>query len=208
MLIVEKDGTIILPQKLLKELGWSQYERLRVHLFSNGLLLEKTSVQRSGNLFICCFGRLSVEWKGMEIELKNQKMRELIALLVSENRHYLSKRYIASALWPDSSGEKGRDCLYKVIRHLKKYIDDVPYLPIEILHKKMRIWLKTEEVDFLLFEKICACGNLSEDQVQLLLKLYRNGFLEEECYDWSILLQSKYEILFSKIFKNTGQISD
>lgn len=200
MICFTKDGTLTLPEQLLKELGWRKDERLNARLSDGSLILQRTPHTVRNRLLIRCFGSFSIEWNGTEIHLKSKKLRELIALLAVENKVFLRKSYIGSTLWPDSPPEKSRDCLYKVIRNLRNYIDGVPFLPIEIQQGQMRICLQDHELDILIFEKSAMQHNKSKEQFRTMFSLYRGNVLEKECYEWSTLIQAKFEILTENFF--------
>ena len=54
--------------------------------------------------------------------------------------------------------------------------------------------LSVRELDVLLFEQFAGADNFSLWLTAL--NLYRGGFLEMECYEWSIQHQMEYEIKF------------
>lgn len=208
MICFSKNGTLELPKQLLKELGWRNNERLNASLLNDNLILQRTPHTVQNRLLIRCFGNFSIEWNGMEIHLKGKKLKELIALLAVENKIFLSKSYISGTLWPDSPPEKSRDCLYKVIRNLQNYIDDFPFLPIEIQRGQMRICLQDHELDILIFEKSAMQHNKSKEQFRTMFSLYRGNVLEKECYEWSTLIQTKFEILAENFFTIHSENSD
>lgn len=208
MICFSKNGTLELPKQLLKELGWRNNERLNASLLNDNLILQRVPHTVRNRLLIRCFGNFSIEWNGTEINLKNKKLKELIALLAIENGVFLSKSYISGTLWPDSPSEKARDCLYKVIRNLRNYMDMSPFLPIEIQRGQMRICLQDHELDILIFEKLAMQHNKSKEQFRMMFSLYRGNVLEKECYEWSTLIQTKFEILTEIFFEIHSKNSD
>lgn len=66
MICFTKDGTLTLPERLLKELGWRKDERLNARLSDGSLILQRTPHTVRNRLLIRCFGSFSIEWNGTE----------------------------------------------------------------------------------------------------------------------------------------------
>lgn len=196
---IGKDGWIQLPQSLLDEMNWKVDDTLVFQQVEERLLLYKEGSLGGEALFVRCFGHFSIEYAGAEIIVKNKKLREMLAFLVSYNNELISKWTIAQQLWPDSPKTQAMDCLYKVLRGFSESEILVERIPLEIYREQLRIHLSVNELDVLLFEQFVQ----SEKRTlwKIALDLYRGGFLEMEYYEWSLLLQMKYEILFEFFWK-------
>ena len=191
---INKNGWVQLPKKLLDHMNWQEKDILLFRKEKEGIFLSKEDKIENTTLFIRCFGHFHIEYAGEEIPVKNKKMREMIAYLVTHNNELISKWTVAQQLWPDSPKTQAMDCLYKVLRCFVKSEVLVKRIPLEIYREQLRICLSVREFDVLLFEQFAGADNFSLWLEAL--NLYRGGFLEMECYEWSIQHQMEYEIKF------------
>lgn len=203
MIEITKNGWIKLPQYILNKLDWQEKDLLFFQQNKNSLLLYKKETNKP-TLFIRCFGHFSVEYNNKEILIKNKKLKEMLAFLASSNNEFVNKWTIAQQLWPDSPKNKAMDCLYKVLNYFSKGDSIFREIPVEIYREQIRMCLAPHQLDIKLFEILIA---VAESPVSWMtaLELYRGGFLEFEYYEWSIMLQMKYEIqldILKKIIEN------
>ena len=151
----------------------------------------------SQKIFIRCFGWFSVEKNGKVIVIRNKKLRELIALLLTSNGYFRSKRQLAADLWPDASGNRAMECMYKVLSDMKR-LREVIELPVAIRREEIMLQLEPEQSDIGMFELLLSDIN-NRDNIREAFYLYRGGFLEKEYYEWTATLQSYYEIKYLEI---------
>lgn len=161
--------------------------------------IGKTS--SSKGITINCFGRLSVQINGQEINdgWRTKKAEELLAYLVCEKGHFISKDKIASALWPESDGEKSVSNLYLAYYYLKKQEKNHGVLfPIESIRGKMRIRLEEIACDMVDFEDLLQnCRNIDSDNIHLAEKaveFYKGMLFEDSYYSWVTEAQQHYEL--------------
>lgn len=201
---INKNGWVQLPKKLLDDMDWHENDNLLFRQEKEGVFLHKEEKNAGNALFVRCFEHFHIEYAGEEIPVKNKKLREMLAYLITYNNELINKWTVAQQLWPDSSKTQAMDCLYKVLRCFVKSENLIEKIPLEIYREQLRIRLSVREIDFLLFEQFA----LSKDTSLWLeaLKLYQGGFLETECYKWSIQQQMKYEIKFEILQEKLKEI--
>lgn len=138
-----------------------------------------------------------MEKNGKVIVIRNKKLRELIALLLTSNGYFRSKRQLAADLWPDASGNRAMECMYKVLSDMKR-LREVIELPVVIRREELMLQLEPEQSDIGMFELLLSDIN-NRDNIREAFYLYRGGFLEKEYYEWTATLQSYYEIKYLEI---------
>ena len=147
-----------------------------------------------------CFRRFALYDQGVNLPIGCKKAKELLALMVLENRIPISKRHLAVTLWPQADLDHARDSLYKTLRWLRAQpvLWDVFGLVVERESVHMdtsRLWIDVEEFNH------CYALRCQPSFRQRALELYQGSLLEEEYYDWSVELQSVYEVRYEELIK-------
>lgn len=188
-----------MPANVLEELHWAPMDTLQYTQSRRRITLYKNEIAASQPLFIHCFHHFSIDYGNQELIIKNKKLKELLAYLCANNNSWISKWSIAQQMWPDVSKSKAMDCLYKVIGSFCKTSILYSVIPFETHRERIRVCLSAQELDYEMFE-LLAHDDDSEALFRA-LDLDRGGFLENECYEWSVQQQMKYEILYEYILK-------
>lgn len=155
-----------------------------------------------------CFGSLSILADGQEINIgwRTKKAEELVAYLLCQNGHFISKEKIAAALWPDLDGEKSVSNLYLAYYYLKKQEKNYGVLlPIESIRGKMRIRMEEVDSDVMRFESCQqSCHHIDDENIALAEKaveLYQGMLLEDRYYSWATEAQQHYELVYLELLK-------
>lgn len=143
-----------------------------------------------------------MEWNGHPVTPGGKKLRELLALLTYYQGAPKTKRQLAVDLWPDSTAGRARDCLYKVLRDLRRLQREVP-LPFFETRDGLYLDLTEEQSDLSLFQK-WSCSGDPESWTRA-FELYRGGFLDKEAYEWTTTAHSYYEIRFLNLIQALAQ---
>ena len=149
-------------------------------------------------MFFRCFGWFSLEWDGRPVRVGGKKLRELLALLTYYHGAPKTRRQLALELWPDSSAERARDCLYKVLRDLRGLRQSVP-VPLRETREGVCLELADGQSDLSLFRRWAGSGD--PEQWKQAFGLYRGGFLEKEGYEWTAVAHSYYEVRFLDLIR-------
>lgn len=123
-----------------------------------------------------------------------------------------TRRQLAIELWPDSTVERARDCLYKVLRDLRRLRQSVP-LPVCETQDGIYLELTDGQSDLSLFRQWSHSDD--PEAWKRAFELYRGGFLEKDGYEWSVIAHSYYEVCFLSLIRaiaqhclSRGQISE
>jgi len=168
--------------------------------------VRKLNTVSSKGIEINCFKRLQIKSEGKEVNIgwRTKKAEELIAYLVSQEGEYVSKEKLADELWPDFDGTNAMSNLYLAFYYIKKQEKEFGFsLPIESSRGKMRINTDKVSCDFILFSGYIEKSKEvnTDKQIDLLEKaeeVYTGGFLQQMYYPWTVQLQQKYEIAYSR----------
>lgn len=199
MVRLDEKGCIQIPDTILKHLEWKKNGFLRLSVKKHVLYLENDSQPDFQKLYIQCFGSFSIEINGEEVSVKSKKMREFLAFLCVENGKIQNKECLARILWPDSSAVHARDCLYKLLKAFMLWNEE-HHLPVKINRQGISITLESDQLDILQFEAVIHEVDVP-DSIEKIMEIYRGHLLENECYDWSIFAQMKYEIQMERFFE-------
>nr|WP_325212213.1 hypothetical protein [uncultured Oscillibacter sp.] len=130
--------------------------------------------------------------------MNGKKLRELLALLTYYHGAPKTKRQLAFELWPDSSAERARDCLYKVLRDLRRLGQRAP-LPVRETREGIYLELTNRQSDLSLFQRWSHSGDPAE--WKRAFELYRGGFLDKEGYEWAAVAHSYYEVCYFDLLR-------
>ena len=147
-----------------------------------------------------CFRRFVLYEKGIHVPITCKKAKELLALLVLENKAYISKKHLAVMLWPDADEQHARDCLYKTLCWIKKRPTICKAFSLKIAREL--IYIDTSGIKREI-DEFDNCYNMRDNPIfrQRALQLYKGKLLEQEYYDWSIDYQIFYEIRYEDLLK-------
>ncbi len=197
---VLQKGWIRLPPEWLEKQGIQAGDMIEV----NVSLAEKLGSFRHGaqaeeTFRLQCFGQFAL-YKGSEyIPIRSKKARELLALLVLEAAGKpVSKRYIASMLWPESSMTHARDCLYKTLSWFRTRPELCELFGLKIYRESISVRTDALSIDLTEFEH-CYARRDDIDCCERALELYNGPLLWQNCYDWTSERQSWYEIRYDEL---------
>lgn len=157
-------------------------------------------LHKKDGLQLHCFGQFAL-YRGLErIPIGSKKARELLALLVLEGGGPISKRWIASVLWPESTLSHARDCLYKVLAWLNAKPELCQGVGLTCVRESISIRMDTLWVDTVEFDR-CYAKRSDPSYCQRAAALYTGPLLWRDCYDWTDEAQSRYESRYSEILE-------
>ncbi len=144
--------------------------------------------------YIQCFKNFSIYMnnKVLDIEWRTKKAEELIAYLMNESGHYVTKEKLADVLWPELSADRGLSNLYLSLHYIrkqeKKYGMD---LHIDSKRGKMRIDFDQIDSDVKkmddYYNTFKTTGELTDRDRVLIKELYKGNLFEDKYYDWVTL---------------------
>ncbi len=110
----------------------------------------------------------------------------------------LSKRYIASVLWPEVDLERARDCLYKTLAWLRAEPELGGLLGLDAARESVSLRGEALSTDLEEFDR-CYAGREDIRCCRRAAELYSGPLLWQECYDWTDEKQSWYEIRYAEV---------
>ena len=145
---------------------------------------------------IFCFGDFRAFGSGCDnpVQWRTAKARELFAFLFHKRDTLLSKWKICEALWPESTAGKVETYLHTTLYKMKKDLISVG-INVCIKYKNGYYQCIFPEIysDVVEFEEILkdfsvtpnCIDEIQEKKVGRALKLYNNGYFQEDAYTWS-----------------------
>ncbi len=110
----------------------------------------------------------------------------------------LSKRYIASVLWPEADLERARDCLYKTLSWLRAEPELYGLFGLDAARESVSLHVEALSIDLVEFDR-CYAGRSDVRCCERAAELYSGPLLWQECYDWTDEKQSWYEIRYAEV---------
>ncbi|WP_228727785.1 response regulator [Fusibacter ferrireducens] len=158
----------------------------------------KTTVEPS-KIFFKCFNHFEIQYGNQVLNTKwrTKKAEELLAHLVCEKGHLISKDRLAEDLWPDLDGEKALTNLYVAHYYLRKQEKkNGIYFSIESQRGSMRILYDEIECDLKVFDRgvnVMKKSSKKMNEVEAALKVYSGQLLGDHYYSWLPEYQGIYE---------------
>lgn len=112
----------------------------------------------------------------------------------------VSKRYIASVLWPEADLERGRDCLYKTLSWLRTEPELCGLLGLDAGRESVSLHAEALSIDLEEFDR-CYAARADIRCCERAAELYSGPLLWQECYDWTDEKQSWYEIRYAEVLQ-------
>ncbi len=110
----------------------------------------------------------------------------------------LSKRYIASVLWPEADLERARDCLYKTLSWLRAEPELYGLFGLDAGRESVSLHVEALSIDLVEFDR-CYAGREDVRCCRRAAELYSGPLLWQECYDWTDEKQSWYEMRYAEV---------
>lgn len=200
MLKLRKNAQITIPSSIVKKLKWDEGTYIDCILKDNNIILTRchnyTLENESNTLTIHCFGRFSIRYNERFIWIKKIKCIELLAYLICEHSGPIKKTKICDVLWPDTNIENALNSLSKIYQYIVK---NFPYIPIFSENGSMYLDMHLIDSDLAAFIKLYKTDNI--ECLKRAVELYKGSVYQDECYDWSIQISSKYEIIYEDILE-------
>ncbi len=200
LLKVLQKGWIHLPLEWLEKQGIQVGDLIEVNVSLAGKAGSfRHDAQAEAEFRLQCFGQFAL-YKGSEyIPIQPKKARELLALLVVEAAGKpVSKRYIASVLWPESNMTHARDCLYKTLSWFRTRPELCELFGLKIYRESISFCTDALSVDLTEFDR-CYARRDDIDCCERALELYNGPLFWQNCYDWTSERQSWYEIRYDEL---------
>lgn len=110
----------------------------------------------------------------------------------------VSKRYAASVLWPESNMQRARDCLYKTIAWLRRRPELLRLFGLEVVREDIAIRPGGLPTDLEEFDR-CYARRGDPDCCLRAAELYSGPLFWQDCYDWGMEAQSRYEVRYTEL---------
>lgn len=128
---------------------------------------------------------LLIDQRNEAIKWRTKKVKELCALLIHQSEP-VHREKIIEELWPDRLLDKATEMLHISVYHLRKELKTRGFHEsIKYVDERYSL-LMTLDSDVLEVEKILNQPHATAIDVKNLLSLYKNHYLMEEDYYWSI----------------------
>ena len=158
---------------------------------------------------IYCFGKLSIYGNSSNslVKWRTHKSEELFAYLLENREKPISKWKICEDIWPQYSLDKVNNMLhtslYKMKSALKlaninfdiKFINDCYYFSIP------DAYIDIEEFDSIIFSNMITTESDAE-KYRKAFELYKDHYLEENYFSWSLLKKEIYSSKYYQLGKN------
>lgn len=156
------------------------------------LLQKVASALTEKQLYAYTFGSFQLLDANQQIiKWRTKKVRELFLYLWLQNQMPVSNVVLIETLWPDVEYEKGLANLYTTIYQLRKLFKDLGLEnPVELVNNYYRLKISMES-DYEELKTLLAYETYSELQIQQLLNVYKEDFLEKEKYEWAGSIQQE-----------------
>lgn len=166
--------------------------------------------EKKHEISVSCFGHFSILVDGNEINAgwRTRKAEELIAYLLSEKGHFVSKEKIAEALWPELDAEKSVSNLYLAYYYIKKQENNLRVnIPVESHRGKMRINVDHISCDMLEFDQLIYAGNKAvagqmAAYLEKAAEIYQGLLFEDRYYEWVGTIQGSYEYRYVELLNS------
>lgn len=164
-------------------------------------------------LFLGCFRKFTLRFRGESYRLRNSKATELLACLACEKGGPISKSRLAELLWPGVGTAQALDSLYKVCRFIRRLNVQGIYIPLRTERGDVELDLKRIDCDLILFDRLAEHGGTPENWRRA-VDLYTGPVLAEENYDWSLTHEAYYEMRLAELlerliehFRSEGKVA-
>lgn len=179
------------------------------NLFLANMQTEE-SINRNVNIYVCCFGGLSAytaDKKVRLVEWRTKKTKELFAYLIHNMGRYVSKNELQLALWPDLPENRASALVYTSLYYIRKAFSSIA--EDIIINFNGGYMLNAEYIisDIGCFKDILK--NVSEKKEDInafekIIALYKEPYLYENEYLWSIVDCEHYESEYIKLLELIG----
>lgn len=164
-------------------------------------IMERKIPGLSGELSIRCFGRLGVSVGRDEVRFRTEKSEELLAYLINNRGHFVSRSKIMDSLWADFEGDRAITHFNTTLHYVKKAL--LQYgIQLSVPYDRGTYRLDTDGIscDYLTF---CLAAEkyetVTEENLHLFeeaAKLYAGEYLLGWEYDWAaakrVILEEQY----------------
>ena len=167
------------------------------------------AVEKPPQIYINTMGKFEVRSSAGEIiNWRTKKVQELLAYLVHHKGQEVISDSIIEALWPEHNLEKAKKLLYTTMYYLRKGLNQYG---VEIIAKGQKYILLEEKLqcDIDILEDVISQINTSRCKVaevsEKLFKIYKGGYLEEDCYEWAKEKETGLESRFTNTVMNISE---
>lgn len=140
--------------------------------------------------------------KTAEIKWRTKKVKELFAYLWHHSPHSVPRDRIIEDLWEDQDVNSAVQLMHTSFYHLRKTIRDIG-LPNPVKFANEQYLLKLHiESDQAEIESIMKKSVIRDADIEKLIHLYKNGYFENEGYEWALSKQQQLKINFLAVLEN------
>jgi two-component system LytT family response regulator len=156
---------------------------------------------RAGDPLIQCFGDFEVFVNGQALTWKNSKAKEILAFLVHRHGVPANWEKIADAVWPEFNAEKAQANFHATTYLLRKRLAEAGISRIlENARGNYRIVPERIDCDAYQLEELIRNNRVKrKEDVRLLERLRKDGYLEGSGYAWAYPKASELDALCEHI---------
>ncbi|MHA7966397.1 response regulator [Paenibacillus sp. CAU 1782] len=171
-----------------------------------GTVGNAAAVALAERIAVRSFGHFYVETsEGDALKLRRVKTEELFAYLIHQQGKPVSAEHIMDALWGDRDAERAQSILYTTIYQLRKGLESIGLFDV-IEHfrsggGRYRLSWTPYQWDCDEFERVHArlSASVPLDEARSAVKLYRDGYLTENGYDWAESRRAELELKYIEL---------
>lgn len=206
---------------VLKPIMQNRFHNVMQRIFKVCNLNQEDTDQKE-SVIVQCFGKFQLinnqnTILNDTIKWRTNKVKELLAYLISRYGKSNTKQDLISVLFKDFEMSKALNNLYVTMFYLRKQLEELGVLEQAVrIEDNYTLEIKKGICDFVDFDLFTKSNiKIQENNIQeaeRLIQLYQDDFLAEEDYDWLLdireYLHGKYEDLIIKVAEYYENIGD
>lgn len=174
--------------------------------------LSKEHISKDDKLYVNCLGSFSIRKspeEGENIRFRTSKAEELLAFLIHSEGRPRSKDMILDNLWPDADIDKAANNFRVTCTYIRSTLADLGYIDILLRdHDDYSVNISKINCDYIDFrKKVSNIENLSLEESQNTVNLYKGSYLENRFYDWAEDARGWLENRYVELLYHAGKLN-